>query len=779
MDNRRFFLFVALAFAILIANQQIVLWLFPPPPQPKPVAKQDKAAGKPGAGERQDRPGLEKPADEKQPPAPAAERPAGQPAKVEAVAPRWWTLGSADAASGFRLLVTLTNQGAAVETIEMNEDRYGDVDDRSGYLGYLAAGDAAGKGALVQSVGPGTPAARAGLKPGDVIASLGGSSITSAASLRDALERTKPGQSVELSVLRDGAAAKLTAALARRPVQLVRPEFNTQPLISAAIKQRDPLSLLLTLEQIGDQKLADTGEELAGLKLRSAAWQLDEGRSSDRAATFWTIVPERNLKIVKRYELARAQPGERGFDEPAYHLSLRVEIENLGNKPVELAYRLDGPTGVVLEGRWYGSRVGRNWSGGGLREIVFRATEQETEYSTLTIADGTDLKEIEPWPDADVAWLATDAQYFTVATIPQHRSADARWLATVQPIRAGAVPTEPRDKRFTNVSYRMVSKPLTLAAGAKSPPHDYLLFAGPKRPRLLAQYRAPRPAEDRVPSLEAVTYYGWPIFAGVARILLVVLHFFHGLVGNYGLSIFLLTVLVRACVHPLTRKQTLSAHKMQELMPEIKRLKEKHKKDAQALIKAQQELFRKHHYNQFAGCMPALVQLPIFIGLYRSLMVDVELRQAPLLSLDWRWCSNLAAPDMLADWSRWMPSLFTSGFFNLGPYFNVLPIITIALFLWQQKMFLPPPTDEQAEMQQKMMKYMMIFMGFMFYKVASGLCLYFIASTTWSILERKVLLPKPRAAAQADLALAGSASPPATGNGTSGEPSSRRRQRRR
>ena len=86
---------------------------------------------------------------------------------------------------------------------------------------------------------------------------------------------------------------------------------------------------------------------------------------------------------------------------------------------------------------------------------------------------------------------------------------------------------------------------------------------------------------------------------------------------------------------------------------------------------------------------------------------------------------------MLWNWSHVMPEFVTqgTGFFGLGPYLNVLPLVTIALFIWQQKMFMPPPADEQAAMQQKMMQYMMIFMGIMFYKVASGLCLYFIASS--------------------------------------------------
>lgn len=79
----------------------------------------------------------------------------------------------------------------------------------------------------------------------------------------------------------------------------------------------------------------------------------------------------------------------------------------------------------------------------------------------------------------------------------------------------------------------------------------------------------------------------------------------------------------------------------------------------------------------------------------------------------------------------------------LGPYFNVLPLITVSLFLVHQKLFTPPATDEQSAMQLKMMKYMTLFMGFMFFKVASGLCLYFIASSLWGIAERK-LVPKPK-----------------------------------
>ena len=137
-----------------------------------------------------------------------------------------------------------------------------------------------------------------------------------------------------------------------------------------------------------------------------------------------------------------------------------------------------------------------------------------------------------------------------------------------------------------------------------------------------------------------------------------------------------------------------------------------------------------------------LLQLPIFIGLYRALMVDVDLRQAPLIP-GLEWCSNLAAPDRLFDWSGMFPLWFNNGegMFALGPYFNLLPLLTVVLFLVQQKLFMPPATDEQTRMTQKVMQFMMIFMAFMFFKVAAGLCLYFIASSLWGIIERSMLSP--------------------------------------
>jgi YidC/Oxa1 family membrane protein insertase len=234
---------------------------------------------------------------------------------------------------------------------------------------------------------------------------------------------------------------------------------------------------------------------------------------------------------------------------------------------------------------------------------------------------------------------------------------------------------------------------------------------------------------------------------------------------------------------PLTRKQALNAQKMQELQPEMKRITEKYKGDMEKRSKALQELYRKQKYNPLAGCLPLFIQLPIFIGLYRALMTDVALRQAPLISSSFPWATNLAAPDMLWRWDQAIPIPFltsTSGW--LGPYLNVLPLVTVVLFVVQQKMFMPPPTDAQSAMQQKIMKYMMVFMGFLFFKVPSGLCLYFIVSSLWGLGERK-LLPKLNKDKDKSPATTGLQSESRvvtkSGSGGANESKSRKKQRRK
>jgi YidC/Oxa1 family membrane protein insertase len=223
----------------------------------------------------------------------------------------------------------------------------------------------------------------------------------------------------------------------------------------------------------------------------------------------------------------------------------------------------------------------------------------------------------------------------------------------------------------------------------------------------------------------------------------VILGYFRAMHIPYGLCIIVLTIMVRGLMFPLSRKHAMMSVRMQQLAPELKKLQEKYKDDRQALGMAQMELYRKHGVNPFGSCWVLLLQMPIFMGLYFSLQESTHFRLAPC----WPWIPNLAAPDMLFNWGEHIPWISRiedyGSFLYLGPYFNLLPIIGVVLMIAQQKMMTPPPADEQQAMQQKMMTYMMAFFGLMFYKWPAGLCLYFIASSSWGFCERK-LLPKKK-----------------------------------
>lgn len=661
----------------------------------------------------------------------------------EAQPTQFVTLGSVDPASPYRMLITLTNRGAALVRAELSSRRYPNIEDRSGYMGHVIAdSDAATKTCVVQVVGAGTPAAKAGMKPGDVITSVNGDPVTNARSLTLALVLTKPGQTIPVEVLRDGKPLNLQIELTRRPMEVIQPEGD------------DPLSFLVTLHQVDDAMLADmdpekyaevrkdrdeeivprdplVNAELEGVSLRTANWELVSNTETE--AVFRRM--SRGLELTKTYRIAQASiEGEEDADYPAYHLRLSVAICNKGSEAHKVAYQLDGPTGLPTEGAWYANKVGPGWGLYGLRDVLISLNGKTPSVKRCADISKDELGTLIQSDEDRLTYIGVDAQYFSSILIPQREGDVGAWFSRSHPIRVGEF--NKKRPKLTNTSCRLVSVPKTLE------PDDELIqsfdvFTGPKRPPLLQEY-----------GLRDSVCYGW--FWWVAIPMQYVLHFFESyIVFNYGLAIILLTVVVRSCMYPVSRKQALGAQKMQELQPELKAISEKYKKDPEALRHAQMELFRKHNYHPLSGCLPVFFQLPVFIGLYRALMVDVELRGASLLGQGIRWCSNLAAPDMLFYWGSfwdrigWESFNTGRGVFALGPYFNILPLVTIAFFIIQQKMFMPPPTDDQAKMQQNMMTFMMMFMGLLFFKVASGLCLYFIASSIWGVAEKQ-LLPKKK-----------------------------------
>jgi len=207
-------------------------------------------------------------------------------------------------------------------------------------------------------------------------------------------------------------------------------------------------------------------------------------------------------------------------------------------------------------------------------------------------------------------------------------------------------------------------------------------------------------------------------FDPVAKPLLWCLKFFNRYVGNYGLAIILLTVLIRILFWPLNHYSYKSMKKMQEIQPLIKRLREKYKDDPQALNRELMQVYRTYNINPFSGCLPMLIQIPVFFALYKVLLQAIELRHAPFFG----WIKDLSAPDRL-------PIGFDI------PYLGGLPVLTIlmGLSMYIQQKLSPSSLDPT---QARIMLIMPIFFTVLFVKFPSGLVLYWLVNNLLSIAQQ-------------------------------------------
>lgn len=236
----------------------------------------------------------------------------------------------------------------------------------------------------------------------------------------------------------------------------------------------------------------------------------------------------------------------------------------------------------------------------------------------------------------------------------------------------------------------------------------YELYVGPKE---FTALNAVHPALDRAID------FGWSHV--IARPLVSVLKFSYSLTGNYGIDIILLTFLVKLAFFPLSNKSFKSMAEMRKLQPLMERLREQYKDDRERLNKEMMELYRRYKINPLGGCLPMVVQLPVFIGLYQVLSQAIELRQAPFFG----WIQDLSTPDRLG--SVALPFIEPPG----------IPVLTLLMggtMIIQQAM--TPATGDP--MQQKMMMLMPLVFTVMFVNFPAGLVLYWLVNNVLSIAQQ-------------------------------------------
>ena len=243
---------------------------------------------------------------------------------------------------------------------------------------------------------------------------------------------------------------------------------------------------------------------------------------------------------------------------------------------------------------------------------------------------------------------------------------------------------------------------------------EFAAYDGPKDIDALGRF---------APGAAGVMHLAWGPLNYLARFLLWVLTMFYGMCKSWGVSIILLTILVRAVFYPITAKGNESMKKMQRVQPKFKELREKYQDNPQLLNQKMAELYRAEGVNPFAGCLPILLQIPIFFALYAMLDNAIPLRHVSFL-----WCKNLAAADTIFS----IPLGFKLPLFGISAIpVNPLVLAMTALMVIQQRM--TPMSVDPA--QKKMMALMPVVMLFFLYDLPSGLTLYWTVSNLFSILQ--------------------------------------------
>ena len=282
----------------------------------------------------------------------------------------------------------------------------------------------------------------------------------------------------------------------------------------------------------------------------------------------------------------------------------------------------------------------------------------------------------------DVSWAGFGHTYFLIALLPDNGAQH-------------------------KVSVRQTGAALISALTGPAGNGRYTLFVGPKEIDLL---------ESVGKGIERSIDFGY--FGFVSKPLLYVLHFFHRLTSSYGLDIIILTVLIKLLMWPLTHKSMVSMKSMAKLAPQMEKLKEKFGDDKEKLNREIMELYKRNGVNPLGGCLPMVLQFPVFIGLYNALSTPIELRHAPFL-----WINDLSRPD-------WQALPFTVGDWHLG-----VPVLTILMggSMFLQQWMTPSAGDPN---QRKMMMLMPLMFTFMFVSFPAGLTVYWLVNNVLSIAQQ-------------------------------------------
>ena len=395
------------------------------------------------------------------------------------------------------------------------------------------------------------------------------------------------------------------------------------------------------------------------------------------------------LEITKRF----AVPMGANKEKP-YAITLDVTFKNPGTAPLQVPEFFIGTGGAApLHVNDLPMYTCLNWAhGGSMTNIdVNWFSASSVPIIGIPIHDQRPLYE-ETKPD--IEWVAVTSQYFCTIITPK----DATQSHSVWSMRFDA--PKLNDTANFGIQGGLKSRGFTLAAG-EVVTRSFEIYAGPKELPLLRKLGA---TQDKV--------MNFGIFGFVSEFLLWSMNGLHVLLGNYAASIIVLTILIKSVLWPVQNKATKEMRKMASLSPKMTEMREKHKDNPQKLNEETMKLYKEYGVNPFSGCLPMLIQIPIFFGFYAMLGTAIELRNSSFF-----WVVDLSQPDTITH--------------LLGFPINILPLLMAGTMVWQ--MIITPKTGDA--MQQRIFYFMPIIFLVFCYNYASGLALYWTTQNLFSIVQ--------------------------------------------
>ena len=438
------------------------------------------------------------------------------------------------------------------------------------------------------------------------------------------------------------------------------------------------------------------------------------------------------------YTLSRTEKGVRAEKTLPGGLVVVKEFEPTVNYLIQITTRIENPTAQAI------ALPAHSWIVGTATPI--HPLPSSTDIVGVRWFDGVKMQDAnQGWFDnktlgcfpgtpraeyrggtSNVVWVSSHNQFFALVAIPSTNAPEVVIHSVKLPKPTPdqlppktPIPPEPPVGLETALYF-----PATTLAADSSLERTLKIYAGPKESRLLNNLAA---AQNN--RLDEVMGFGF--FGIISKVLLLGMNWLHDTLSiGYGWAIVVITVIIKIVFWPLTAASTRSMKRMSALQPQMNALKEKYKDDAAKMNKKLMEFMKENKVNPIGGCLPMLLQIPVFFGFFSMIGSAVELRGASFL-----WCGDISMPDTLfvIPGLDMIPMISIAG---VGLPFNLLPLIMGVTMFWQAQ--LTPPSPGMDPMQQKMMKYMPLMFLVFLYNYSAALTVYWTTNNLLTILQTKM-----------------------------------------